>query len=77
MQLQEVNFHARILRFNFYLQVPGYTETHFDIDAWAVRKMLIHICRLRKRSKTQRDRKVHHLCNYATKLVVRSSVYFL
>ena len=66
MQLQEVNFHARILRFNFYLQVPGYTETHFDIDAWAVRKMLIHICRLRKRSKTQRDRKVHHLCNYAT-----------
>ena len=40
-----------------------YTETHMGRDAWAMRKMLIHSIRLRKRASKQRDPQVHSLCD--------------
>ena len=46
------------------LQVDGYTETHVERDALALRKLVNHVIRLRKRSTKQRDKKVHQLCDY-------------
>ena len=45
------------------LQVDDYSETHVERDALGLRKMVNHLVRLRKRSKKQRDRTVHHLAD--------------
>ena len=45
------------------VNMQKYTETHMGRDAWAMRKMLIHAIRLRKRASKQRDPQVHSLCD--------------